>query len=104
MQAIGFSLYMEMLERAVRAIRAGEAPDLDQPLATGVEVDLHLPALIPDDYLPDVHMRLVLYKRIANCGDDEALEALRVENDRPLRSAARTREGAVQDHRAQIEG
>ena len=79
MQAIGFSLYMEMLERAVRAIRAGEAPDLDQPLATGVEVDLHLPALIPDDYLPDVHMRLVLYKRIANCGDDEALEALRVE-------------------------
>ena len=49
MQAIGFSLYMEMLERAVRAIRAGEAPDLDQPLATGDEVDLNLPALIPDD-------------------------------------------------------
>jgi transcription-repair coupling factor (superfamily II helicase) len=79
MQAIGFSLYMEMLDRAVRAIRAGETPDLDQPLARGVEVDLHLPALIPDDYLPDVHMRLVLYKRISNCPDDEALDALRVE-------------------------
>ncbi|MEE4301390.1 MAG: TRCF domain-containing protein, partial [Pseudomonadales bacterium] len=79
MQAVGFSLYMEMLDRAVRAIRAGETPDLDAPLATGVEVDLHLPALIPDDYLPDVHMRLVLYKRIANCGDSDALEALRVE-------------------------
>ncbi|HSG88841.1 MAG TPA: transcription-repair coupling factor [Pseudomonadales bacterium] len=79
MQAIGFSLYMDMLDRAVRAIRAGKTPDLDRPLAEGVEVDLHLPALIPDDYLPDVHTRLINYKRIANCVDGEELEALQVE-------------------------
>ena len=76
MQAIGFSLYMEMLERATRAIREGREPDLERPLAEGVEVDLHLPALIPDDYLPDVHMRLITYKRIASAPDEEALQGL----------------------------
>jgi transcription-repair coupling factor (superfamily II helicase) len=76
MQAIGFGLYMEMLERATRAIREGREPDLERPLAEGVEVDLHLPALIPDDYLPDVHMRLITYKRIASAPDEEALQAL----------------------------
>jgi transcription-repair coupling factor (superfamily II helicase) len=79
MQAIGFSLYMEMLDRAVTAIREGREPNLDRPLAEGVEVDLHIPALIPDDYLPDVHTRLIQYKRIANCADAEALESLQVE-------------------------
>jgi transcription-repair coupling factor (superfamily II helicase) len=76
MQAIGFSLYMDMLERATRAIREGRDPDLQRPLAQGVEVDLHLPALIPDDYLPDVHMRLITYKRIASAADEEALQSL----------------------------
>ena len=79
MQAIGFSLYMDMLDRAVQAIREGREPDLDRPLAEGVEVDLHIPALIPDDYLPDVHTRLIQYKRIANCADRAQLEALQVE-------------------------
>jgi transcription-repair coupling factor (superfamily II helicase) len=79
MQAIGFSLYMDMLDRAVRAIREGRTADLDAPLAHGVEVDLHLPALIPDDYLPDVHTRLIEYKRIAECTGDDALDELQVE-------------------------
>ncbi len=78
-EAIGFSLYTELLERAVRAIKAGRIPDLDDASHHGAEVELHLPALIPDDYLPDVHTRLMLYKRIATCSDDAALDAMQVE-------------------------
>lgn len=73
-EAIGFTLYMDMLERATAALRAGKEANLDAPLGTGVEVDLHLPALIPDDYLPDVHARLIAYKQIASAEDEEALK------------------------------
>ncbi len=79
LQTIGYSLYMEMLDRAVKAIRDGKTPNLDRPLREGTEVNLHLPALIPDDYLPDVHMRLVLYKRISNAESEEQLRELQVE-------------------------
>ncbi|VXC01599.1 transcription-repair coupling factor [Pseudomonas sp. 8AS] len=78
-QAVGFTLYMEMLERAVKAIRKGEQPNLDQPLGGGPEINLRVPALIPEDYLPDVHARLILYKRIANAADEEGLKELQVE-------------------------
>ena len=78
-QAVGFTLYMEMLERAVKAIRKGEQPNLDQPLGGGPEINLRVPALIPDDYLPDVHARLILYKRIANAADEDGLKELQVE-------------------------
>jgi len=79
MQEIGFALYMEMLERAVTAIKDGKTPDLDAPLHQGPEVDLHIPALLPEDYVPDVHMRLMLYKRIAAAPSREALRELQVE-------------------------
>ncbi|MET1080257.1 MAG: transcription-repair coupling factor [Pseudomonas sp.] len=78
-QAVGFTLYMEMLERAVKAIRKGEQPNLDQPLGGGPEINLRVPALIPDAYLPDVHTRLILYKRIASAADEEGLKDLQVE-------------------------
>ena len=78
-QAIGFTLYLEMLDRAVKAIRKGAKPDLDVALNTGIEVNLHLPALIPDDYLPDVNMRLTLYKRLSNCETKQQLHELQVE-------------------------
>ncbi|MBQ0777829.1 MAG: transcription-repair coupling factor, partial [Pseudomonas sp.] len=78
-QAIGFTLYMDMLERAIKAIKQGKQPELDTPLGGGPDINLRLPALIPDDYLPDVHSRLILYKRIANAADDEALKDLQVE-------------------------
>ncbi|MEE1951026.1 transcription-repair coupling factor [Pseudomonas alcaligenes] len=78
-QAVGFTLYMEMLERAVKAIRKGEQPNLEQPLGGGPEVNLRVPALIPDDYLPDVHTRLILYKRIASAADEDGLKELQVE-------------------------
>jgi transcription-repair coupling factor (superfamily II helicase) len=76
---VGFSLYTELLERAVRSIRQGKIPDLDDVDRHGADVELHLPALIPDNYLPDVHARLTLYKRIASARDVDALRELQVE-------------------------
>ena len=78
-EAIGYSLYTEMLERAVADLRAGRDPALDRPLDHGTEVDLHVPALIPEDFLPDVHARLVLYKRIAGEPSEDGLRELEVE-------------------------
>ena len=76
---IGFNLYMELLERAVSALKAGKIPDLESPLNAGPEIELHVPALIPEDYVPDVHLRLVLYKRIASVPDNAELDELKVE-------------------------
>ncbi len=76
---VGFTLYMELLERAVTALKAGNIPQLDRPLDHGPEIDLQSPALIPDDYLPDVHSRLILYKRIASANDESELRELQVE-------------------------
>ncbi|MBI1732481.1 MAG: transcription-repair coupling factor [Gammaproteobacteria bacterium] len=78
-QEVGFAMYMDLLDRAVRSLRSGRRPELDRPLDTGVEINLHVPALIPEDYLPDVHSRLVLYKRIAGASDEQELTALREE-------------------------
>jgi transcription-repair coupling factor (superfamily II helicase) len=78
-QEIGFGLYTELLDRAVRALKSGKVPDFDLSSDHETEVELHLPALIPDDYLPDVHTRLTLYKRIASARSEEALRDLQVE-------------------------
>jgi len=78
-QEVGYALYMEFLERAIAALKTGKMPQLDRPLEHGVEIDLRLPALIPDDYLPDVHARLLMYKRIAGAENHRALENLQVE-------------------------
>ena len=77
--AVGFSLYNELLARAVAALRDGREPELDDPFEHGPEVDTGLVALIPEDYMPDVHMRLVQYKRIASADDHDALRELNVE-------------------------
>ena len=79
MQEIGFTLYLELLERAVEALKAGREPELDRPLDHGTEIDLGIPALLPDDYLPDVHTRLIQYKRIASASDKTELRELQVE-------------------------
>ena len=78
-QEVGFSMYTELLERAVKALKNGEVPDLDEPLDHGPEIDLKVPAILPEDYMPDVHMRLVMYKRIASAGTEQALDDLQVE-------------------------
>ena len=79
MQVIGFSLYMDMLERATKAIKAGKQPDLSTPLSLTSEINLHSSALIPEEYLHDVHQRLLFYKRISNADDKEALTDIRTE-------------------------
>jgi transcription-repair coupling factor (superfamily II helicase) len=73
---VGFTLYTEMLEHAVRSLKKGKEPDLSQPLNVATEVNLHAPALLPESYCADVHERLVLYKRLANCDADDQLERL----------------------------
>ncbi len=78
-QTIGFSLYMDMLDRAVKAIRQGKQADLEKALSEAIDINLRIPALIPSDYLPDVHTRLVMYKRLANAQNEEALRELQVE-------------------------
>ncbi|WP_426664386.1 transcription-repair coupling factor [Rhodanobacter aciditrophus] len=78
-QEIGFGLYTELLDRAVRALKSGKVPDFDLSSEHETEVELHLPALIPDDYLPDVHTRLTLYKRIASARNEDQLRDLQVE-------------------------
>ena len=78
-QAIGFTLYQELLERAVKDLKSGATPDLDSPFANRTEVDLGSPALLPGDYVPDVHQRLIVYKRIAGCEDAEALREMKIE-------------------------
>jgi transcription-repair coupling factor (superfamily II helicase) len=78
-EQIGFSLYTEMLDRAVRALKSGKVPDFDLSSDHEAEVELHLPALIPDNYLPDVNARLTLYKRISSARDEEELRELQVE-------------------------
>ncbi|HEZ2638051.1 TPA: transcription-repair coupling factor [Neisseria meningitidis] len=64
---VGFTLYTEMLKQAVRDLKKGRQPDLDAPLGITTEIKLHSPALLPEDYCPDIHERLVLYKRLAVC-------------------------------------
>ena len=76
---VGLSMYLDMLEHAVRALKDGREPDLDQPLAAATEVELHVPAFLPDDYVADVHVRLSLYKRIAAADSAAGLEELTAE-------------------------
>ncbi len=79
MQEIGFTLYMSMLERAVNALKRGDKINLDAPVDTGPEVEIKISCIIPEDYLADVHGRLVLYKRIATAKNKAELDELKVE-------------------------
>ena len=79
MQAIGFHLYSDMLNHAVKQLKAGKEPDLDAPLGVTTEINLHVPALLTNAYCPDVHERLVLYKRLANANNDDELDTLQEE-------------------------
>ena len=76
---VGFALYSDMLDRAVRALKSGQEPDLERPLHHGAEVEIGVTALLPEDFIPDVHTRLVLYKRIASAEDAGTLRDLQVE-------------------------
>ncbi|MBA3695799.1 MAG: transcription-repair coupling factor [Methylotenera sp.] len=79
MQEIGFHLYSDMLNHAVKQLKAGKEPDLNAPLGVTTEINLHTPALLPTKYCPDVHERLVIYKRLANCTNDDELDNMQEE-------------------------
>ncbi len=79
MQEIGFSLYTDMLNAAVASLRQGREPDMAHPLGVTTEINLHIPALLPNDYCGDIHQRLMLYKRLANCGTLEDLDEMHQE-------------------------
>ncbi len=79
MHEIGFNLYCAMLDSAVKSLKAGKEPDLNAPLGVTTEINLHTPALLPNDYCHDVHERLVLYKRMANCENEDQLLLLQEE-------------------------
>ena len=79
MLEVGFQLYTDMLNEAVRALKAGKEPDLAAPLATTTEINLHTPALLPADFCGDVHERLSIYKRLANCETQHAIDDLQEE-------------------------
>ena len=76
---IGFTLYTDMLNSAVRSLKAGKEPDLSRPLSVATEINLHAPALLPEAFCGDVHERLVLYKRLANCDTESALDSMQEE-------------------------
>ncbi|WP_194437742.1 transcription-repair coupling factor [Vibrio fluminensis] len=78
-QSVGFTLYMEMLEQAVEALKEGKEPSLDDLLREQTEVEMRIPALLPDDYIPDVNTRLSMYKQIASVIDKDELDGLKVE-------------------------
>ena len=78
-QEIGFSLYTDLLDRAVKALKAGKKADLDKPMHQGAEIELGEPALLPDDYIYDIHTRLIVYKRISNAANQNELDEIRVE-------------------------
>ncbi len=79
MQEIGFSLYNDMLTAAISSLRQGKEPDMAHPLGVTTEINLHTPALLPDDYCGDIHQRLVIYKRLANCNTAEELDEMHQE-------------------------
>lgn len=79
MMQVGFTLYTEMLKQAVRDLKKGRQPDLDAPLGVTTEIKLHSPALLPEGYCPDIHERLVLYKRLATCETQAQINAIHEE-------------------------
>ncbi|MFA5912714.1 MAG: transcription-repair coupling factor [Burkholderiales bacterium] len=102
MQEIGFNLYADMLNHAVRSLKAGREPDLSAPLAITTEINLHLPALLPSDYCSDVHERLTLYKRLANCETADELDALQEELIDRFGPAPEAAQALVESHRLRV--
>ncbi|MHB8666503.1 MAG: transcription-repair coupling factor [Burkholderiales bacterium] len=102
MQEIGFNLYADMLDHAVRSLKAGKEPDLSQPLGITTEINLHLPALLPNGYCSDVHERLTLYKRLANCESPEALDAMQEELIDRFGVAPEPAQALLESHRLRI--
>ncbi len=102
MQEVGFALYSEMLNEAVRALKDGREPDLSAPLSATTEINLHVPALLPTDYCGDVHERLTLYKRLAHCADDDALRLMHEELIDRFGRMPQAAQALVETHRLRL--
>jgi len=101
---VGFSLYTDMLNQAVRSLKEGREPDLNEPLAVVTEINLHAPALLPSHYCPDIHERLGLYKRLAACQHEDDIRELNEEIiDRFGKMPAAT-QTLLQSHRLRLLG
>jgi transcription-repair coupling factor (superfamily II helicase) len=102
---IGFALYTNMLNAAVKALKEGKTiPDLTAPLSVTSEINLRVPALLPNDYCPDVHERLTLYKRLANCDTEEDLAAMREELIDRFGELPAQAQALVETHRLRLAG
>ena len=101
---IGFNLYTEMLNHAVASLKQGKEPDLSQPLGVTTEINLHVPALLPADYCGDVHERLTLYKRFANCGTTEQLDGMHEELIDRFGLTPEPAQALLESHRLRILG
>ncbi|MGW8392132.1 transcription-repair coupling factor [Pseudoduganella sp. HUAS MS19] len=102
MLEVGFQLYTDMLNEAVRALKAGKEPDLAAPLATTTEINLHTPALLPADFCGDVHERLSIYKRLANCETQNAIDDLQEELIDRFGKLPESAKALVETHRLRI--
>ncbi|MBE0615344.1 MAG: transcription-repair coupling factor [Burkholderiales bacterium] len=102
MQEIGFNLYADMLNHAVRSLKAGREPDLSSPLSITTEINLHLPALLPVDYCSDVHERLTLYKRLANCETAGEVDTMQEELIDRFGLAPEPAQALIESHRLRI--
>ncbi|WP_426337787.1 transcription-repair coupling factor [Pseudoduganella sp. S-14] len=102
MLEVGFQLYTDMLNEAVRALKAGKEPDLAAPLATTTEINLHTPALLPADFCGDVHERLSIYKRLANCETQNAIDDLQEELIDRFGKLPDSAKALVETHRLRI--
>jgi len=102
---VGFAMYSNMLNAAVRALKDGKAiPDLTQPLSVTTEINLHFPALLPDAYCPDVHERLTLYKRLANCTNEDDLQGMQEELIDRYGALPAQAQALVETHRLRLAG
>lgn len=102
MQEIGFNLYTEMLNSAINSLKQGKEPDLNQPLGITTEINLHIPTLLPEDYCGDVHERLIIYKRLANCKTSEELDLIYEELIDRFGLAPDPTKALIESHRLRI--
>ncbi len=103
MQQIGFTLYADMLNAAVTSLRQGKEPDIAHPLGITTEINLHTPALLPNDYCGDIHQRLVLYKRLAHCASEEELDEMHQELIDRFGLPPPPAQALIESHRLRVE-
>ncbi len=102
MHEIGFQLYSDMLNEAVRSLKNGKEPDLAAPLSTTTEINLHTPALLPADFCGDVHERLSIYKRLANCTAQEKIDDMQEEMIDRFGKLPEAAQALIETHRLRV--